>query len=406
MKLSSLQFTIRSFLERKHYFLIAYFIFFFGFFVMPSTHWHNNFFYGLILFPYLLTLQLKKIQTIWQSNIWVFSMLLAGYMCLTLLWAKNADFKDYIYYLRRVVYLFVFLSLTIELVLRYPKFIDYLFIFLCWVVSISAIISIFWFYSSHSFPQSRLMFLGDQVQNSVVGANVYGMVTLVCFFHVIKSKESYVWIYTVLSVVILFSVVLTQSRGPLGALLITFLIGAVLTRNKKILCTILCVILIGGVMFFTIDEIREMITRRGFSYRLEIWQQILLRIKEALFFGEGISTENIFIMADGSKWNHPHNVYLATALYGGLIGLFLFFILQAVALWEGLRCFLRKNDFTFVALLLFAFICITTTNYRVISHPDAIWIYFWLPLALLAGKRLSIVKPVKLSDDNADHRKR
>ncbi|MBW1957544.1 MAG: O-antigen ligase family protein, partial [Deltaproteobacteria bacterium] len=181
------------------------------------------------------------------------------------------------------------------------------------------------------------MFLGDQVRNSVVGANVCGMVTLVCFFHVIKSKESYVWIYTVLSVVILFSVVLTQSRGPLGALLITFLIGAVLTRNKKILCTILCVILIGGVMFFTIDEIREMITRRGFSYRLEIWQQILLRIKEALFFGEGISTENIFIMADGSKWNHPHNVYLATALYGGLIGLFLFFILQAVALWEGLR---------------------------------------------------------------------
>jgi len=100
------------------------------------------------------------------------------------------------------------------------------------------------------------MFLGDQVRNSVVGANVCGMVTLVCFFHVIKSKESYVWIYTVLSVVILFSVVLTQSRGPLGALLITFLIGAVLTRNKKILCTILCVILIGGVMFFTIDEVR------------------------------------------------------------------------------------------------------------------------------------------------------
>ncbi|MBW2090105.1 MAG: O-antigen ligase family protein [Deltaproteobacteria bacterium] len=222
------------------------------------------------------------------------------------------------------------------------------------------------------------MFLGDQVRNSVVGANVCGMVTLVCFFHVIKSKESYVWIYTVLSVVILFSVVLTQSRGPLGALLITFLIGAVLTRNKKILCTILCVILIGGVMFFTIDEIREMITRRGFSYRLEIWQQILLRIKEALFFGEGISTENIFIMADGSKWNHPHNVYLATALYGGLIGLFLLFILQAVALWEGFRCFLRKNDFTFVALFLFAFICITTANYRVISHPDAIWIYLFI----------------------------
>jgi O-antigen ligase len=402
MNLSTLQLSITSFLEKKHYFFIAYFIFFFGFFVIPSTHWHNNLFYGLILFPYLVTLRLKRIQIIWQSNIWKLSMIIASYMCMTLLWAENADFKDYVYYLRRIVYLFVFLSLTIELVLRHPKFIDYLFFFLCWVAAISAIVSILYFYSSHSFPKSRLMFLGDQVQNPVVGANVYGMVSLVCFFHVMKTKESYVWIYTVLSVVILFSAALTQSRGPLGALLITFLIAAVLTRNKKLLGTVFCVILIGGLMFLSIDEIREMITFRGFSYRLEIWQQTLSRIKEALFFGEGISTENTFIMADGSKWNHPHNVYLATTLYGGLMGLFLLLILQALVLWEGFLCFLRENDFTFVALFLFAIICITTSNYRVISHPDAIWIYFWLPLALLAGKSLSRDKTLKSFSKNVD----
>ncbi len=389
MKFSELQLTIRSFLEQRHYFFITYFLFSLGFFVFPSTHWHNNFFYGVILFPYLVTLKPKRIRRVFQSKIWTLSMFLALYMFLTLLWSEDVVLKDYVYYFRRIVYLFVFLTLTIDLVLRYPKFIDYLFTFLCWSAAISAVASVLCFYSSGSFPIARLQFIGDQVRNSVVGANVYGMVTLICFFHILKTKETYVWVYAVLSVVILFSVFLTQSRGPLGALFITFLIGAVLTRNKKLFYIVLCVTVIGGLMFLSLDEFRNMITYRGFSYRIEIWQQILSRIKEALVFGEGISTENTFIMADGTKWSHPHNVYLATTLYGGLIGLFLLFILQGMALWEGFQCFLRENDFTFVALFLFSFICIITTNYRVISHPDAIWVYFWLPLALFAAKRIS-----------------
>ncbi len=316
-------------------------------------------------------------------------MLIGGYMCLTLLWADNPVFKDYLYYTRRLVYLFVFLSLTIELVLRYPKFIDYLFVSLFWVAVITAIASILWFYSKHSFPKDRLRFIGDQVQNEVVGANVYGMVTLVCFFHILKIKESYVWIYAAFNLVILFSVFLTQSRGPVGALLITCLIGAALTRNTKLFGAVLGIILLGLIMFLSIEELREMITVRGFSYRLEVWQQILSRIKASPFFGEGIFTENTFIMTDGFKMYHPHNVYLATTLYGGLIGLFLLLILQIMAMWYSFKIFLRENNFTFVALFLFAFICMTTANYRIISHPDAIWIYFWLPLAILAGKRIS-----------------
>jgi O-antigen ligase len=389
MKFTELQLEVCSFLDEKHYFLITYFFFLFGFFVIPSTHWHNNIFYAFILFPYLLTLRLRRIQLICPSNIWVLSMVLACYMCFTLLWAEHVVFKDYIYYIRRVIYLFVFLSVTIELALRYPKFIDYLFVFLCWVAALTAIASILWFYSSNSFPLKRLQYLGDQVRNSIVGASAYGMVAIVCCFYFLKTKKSYAWIYTMLSVVILFSVTLTQSRGPLGALLVTFLMGAIITRNKKLLVMVLCVILFEGLMFFCIEEFKEIIIKRGLSYRYEIFQQILPRIKAALIFGEGISTDTTFIMADGSKWNHPHNVYVGTTLYGGLTGLFLFFILQVMALWEALLCFIRENDFTYMALLVFAFICIIVSDHRVISHPDALWIYLWLPLALVAAKRLS-----------------
>jgi len=405
MTFSELQLTTRLFLEKIRFFFIIYFFFLLGFFVFPSTHWHNNLFYGLVLFPYVVTLQSKSIKMICRSNLWVISIIFACYMCSTLLWADNAVFKDYVYYFRRIIYLFVFLSLTIDLVLRYPKFIDYLFVFLCWAAAITAIVSIFWFYSSFSFPLQRLRFLGDQVRNSIVGANVYGMVALVCYFQVLKTKKSFVWIYSGLLVVILLSVGLTQSRGPLGALLVTFLIGAILTKDKTLFATVLCVILCGGLLFFYNDGIKEMILHRGLSYRLEVWHQTLSRIKEVLLFGEGVSTNNTFIMADGIKLEHPHNVYLATTLYGGLMGLFLLLILQIMALWEGFLCFRRENDFTYVALLLFAFISITTMNYRVISHPDALWIYFWLPIALLAAKKLSINMAVKSFNHKADQAK-
>ncbi len=386
----------------KHYFLITYFFFLLGFFVVPSTKWHNNFFYGFILFPYLVTFQPKRIQLICRSNLWLLSLGLAIYMCLTLLWSENAIFKDYVYYFRRVVYLFVFLSLTIELALTYPKFIDYLFIFLCWTAAITAIISVFWFYSSIPFRLLRLNYLGDQVRNPVVGASVYGMVAIVCCFYFPRTKQSYTWIYLCLSVVIVLSTSLTQSRGPLGALLITFLIGAVLTKNKKLLTTVLLLIIAGGSMFFYIEEINEIIVRRGFSYRLEIWQQVLTIIQEAPFFGHGISIDYTFIMTDGLKCNHPHNVYLGTTLYGGLIGLLLLLILQGIALWEAFLCFLREKDFTYLALLLFAFICIIIMNDRVINHPDALWIYFWLPLALVSAKRLSGEKAVSSFYQNID----
>ncbi len=404
MKFSELQLTIRSFLEKKHYFFITYFFFLLGFFIFPIGRW-VNIFYGLIAFPYLVTLQLKRIQLICRSNIWILSMVLASYMCLTLLWADNAVFKDYVHYLHRFVYLFVFLSLTIELVLRYPKFIDYLFVSLCWVAAITAIISILRFYSSFSFHTHRLLFLGAKVHNPIKGASVYCMIALVSYFHFLKSKRSSAWIYAVLSVIVLFSAALTQSRGPLGALLVTFLIGAVSTRDKKLLATVLCVIIIGGLMFFYIEGFKEMITARGYSYRLEIWQQTIARIKEALLFGEGISTDTKFIMANGRKVNHSHSVYLATMLYGGLIGLFLLLTLQAIALWKSFLYFLKENDFTYVALLLFASICMIASRHKVISHPDVLWIYFWLPIALLAAKELSSDKAIKSFYRNEDQAK-
>jgi hypothetical protein len=99
-------------------------------------------------------------------------------------------------------------------------------------------------------------------------------------------------------VVLLFTAVLTRSRGPLIALLVTFLIGFVLTRNKKLLAGVLCTMLVGGLMLFYIEGLKQLfISPISIFYRLEAWKLTLERIKDALIFGEGISTEIILTVS-------------------------------------------------------------------------------------------------------------
>lgn len=401
-KFSSLRVNIRTFWEEKHLFLIGYFLFVVGFFAMSSSHWHNNFYYSCIFFPYLITVQKEKIRVFCRSRVWILSLVLIVYLCLTLLWADNAIFDDFFDYIRCSLYILGFLSLTIDLALRYPKFFDYFSIFLSWVAGISAIVFIFRFYSSFSFPIQRLKCVG-KLDTPIVIASVYGIVGLVCYFHVVQKRITHSLAYICLMAVILFSTFLTQSRGPLFALLITFLVGALMTRDKKLLAIVICAIVGGGVSFFYVQGINDMFARpQGFSIRLEIWQQTLARIKEAVLFGEGISSssENTFIISDGTQWSHPHSLYLATTLYGGSIGLLLLLVLQAMALWESFLHFLKENDFTYMAVLLFAFMCVIVDYHRIICRPRAIWLIWWLPLALVAAKEVLSKRRMKTVYDN------
>jgi O-antigen ligase len=216
------------------------------------------------------------------------------------------------------------------------------------------------------------------------------MVAIIGCFYVLKRREAHTGIYAGILSVILSSAVLTWSRGPLVALFGTLLIAGIIARDKRVVGIASFVAIIGGLMCFDVEGVKEMIFRAESGlYRVERWEQTLLRVREAPFFGEGISADRRITVSSGSTWNHSHNVYLATTLYGGLTGLILFLALLVVGLWRSIVCFRREEEFTYVGLLLFAFICMIFGNYRVISHPDAIWIYFWLPLAILAAKETS-----------------
>ncbi|MBS3757571.1 MAG: O-antigen ligase family protein [Desulfobacterales bacterium] len=375
-----------DFFERKHIYIILYGFFILCFFVWPSVHWHNNYFYVIVIPAYLISLHKSKLQVFFHSKLWLISMVLMCYLALTVLWVKNPEDPRILYYLRRPLYLFVFLSMTMELVLTYPKFIEHLFASLAWVGVVTAIISIFCFYSSAPFPETRLEYFSDQLHGEIEGGIVYGMIVLIIYFNILKrEKGPGRWLYRVFMAILVGSVLLSQSRGAIGALLATFFVGGLITRDKKLLLALVCLMVATAVLFFNMEAFQNAVTERGLSYRLELGQKTLARAEGDLFFGKGISTNNDFLMADGTLFPHTHNSYLGMILYGGLTGFFILVGLIAVAFWQALRHYFRSQNITYFLLIFFAAISIITGQDKILTHPNSMWIFFWLPLGLLAG---------------------
>ena len=376
-----------NYLEEKNIYSVLYFIFLLIFFVSPSLRAHCNFFYAIIIPIYLISLKKCKLRVLLGSRIWLFTMVLLVYLMLTMLWQKNTGSKDPVYFIRKGVYLFVFFSLTMEIVLRDQRFMGKLFSFLAWIGAITAIASTVWFYTFVAVPPARLEYIADQLRNSVQGGIVYGMIVLIIYFYIIK-KEVYRprrLFYGLLGIIISVSVLLTQSRGPVGNLLIAFLIGGLLTRDKKLLIALVLVIVLGAVLFLRVEPIQKAVTKRGLSYRLELTQKTIAMTKDDLLFGKGLTTDQRIKADDGTLLYHPHNIYLGMILYGGLTGLLIFLLLLAAAFRESLLIFFQDKDITLFMLVLFAALNIITSMDKIITHPGPFWIYFWLPLALVAG---------------------
>jgi O-antigen ligase len=274
-----------------------------------------------------------------------------------------------------------------ELSLTGPRFVEKLFFFLAWIGTATAVASILYFYHTAPFPTARLEYIADQLHNAVFGAIIYGMIVLIIYFYIMKKTPGRKrrWLYGMMAAIVAGSVVLTQSRGPLGILLITFIVGGVLTRDFKLLIVLACIIILGATLFIKNDSIQKAVTQRGLSYRIELAEKTVNMIKGDVFFGKGITTDQQIRANDGFLLYHPHNVYLGMVLYGGLAALFIFLLLLAMAFRESLRHYLLTGDIILLALLLFGAGNILIDQDKVITHPGPFWFFFWLPLALTAG---------------------
>ena len=100
--------------------------------------------------------------------------------------------------------------------------------------------------------------------------------------------------------------------------------------------------------------------------------------------------------AYGKLFDHAHNGYLATLRDGGLIGLALLAVLLGVALHWAWQLYRHRGERIYLALLLYGMTSLAMDYDRLLREPREVWLFFWLPLALIMAAHPVRHEPVSV----------
>jgi O-antigen ligase len=195
-------------------------------------------------------------------------------------------------------------------------------------------------------------------------------------------------------------VLLAQSPGPILALVVTliawqlgiwFFHGEYKSHHRNMLLILLVLLSAASVLFMMAHpEFFKRSTQRmrGFWARLELWNEILIQVKNAPLFGHGLPADVKATVLGSIVLKHPHNVYLATMFYGGLVGFLLMIGMMFSTFWQGFKRIRKPGVLVYLCMVLFGSLCMVTDGNMLIHHPKPFWLFFWFPVALLIASEL------------------
>ncbi|GAB4349079.1 MAG: hypothetical protein Kow0073_02450 [Immundisolibacter sp.] len=360
-----------------------------AFFLMPSGKALNNSYYVLVLAPALLRLRGRDWRWLAGQPLWLAAVGLLGYLTVSGLWSEGMSAGDWWHEAKALPYLLVYVAVVACVVARRPD---------CWerllrVVTLAALagtlVSVMLFYQRHPWT-ARLSYYGP-VYNPNEAAMMVGVCLLLVVFHILPAQRRW-QPWALVALVLLAGMLLCGSRMPLAAVLASAAVGLVLQRRWRWLAcgaVVLTAVVAGlAASGHGIDRMLQ----RGDSYRLAVWQRVAERIAQRPWIGEGVLTDD-GVDVPARPWQkgdklihieHPHNIFLATALYGGLPALALLLGVLLLAAQAALRLACAGRP-AWLLVLLFSVLCMLTDGARLLNSPQGIWFYFWLPVAALLG---------------------
>jgi len=223
----------------------------------------------------------------------------------------------------------------------------------------------------------RLAGFGETRQ-AILGASVIAVAVMFALARVLANgPKNWRLGYLAAAVVMILFVALTQSRGPLAGLAAGVL---VLVLCSKLRLRILPPLLALPALLLWLDrglrwKLTGVLTQRGVSYRLEIWQASFARIAEHPWIGHGMGAHLGY-----QNFTFPHDLYLSLLFYSGIVGLLLFGATVFRLLGGVLQ---RPGQERSLLIALWANMLVSgLTDYgQIIKGPSPLWYIVWLPIA-------------------------
>lgn len=361
-----------------------------GFFLFPSSKSHNSVYYALVLAPALVLLRGADWRWLASSTLWRATAALLVYLTLSGLWSNPLRLGDWLLKAKALPYVLVYVAVVACVRARRPQHWEQILRVVVLAATCGTLVSVALFYGYGKMPSgARLEYYGA-IYHPIEAASAVGSCLLLVLLHLLPTAHGWArrgfWLACAL--VLLGGIVLTGSRTPLAAVILCSVLGLALRQQWRLLgaSALGAVLVLGGLAAST--DLPEQARARGDSYRFAIWQHVAARVAQNPWFGEGILTDDSMQLAvpGGAAMtiDHPHNVYLATALYGGVPALLLLLALVGLALRQGWQLAARGEP-VWLVMLGFALLCMLTDGAQLLRSPRAIWFYFWLPVGVLIG---------------------
>lgn len=376
--------------SRKAYaFVFPLFLFFSAIFCM-STRTNNLFHISFALFIFSLFYKENFFQFVEKTKkkrlTFILVALMGLYYAATNIWGNTLYNLGSV--LTHTLYIVVYL-LILTTLLEEPKTRH---IALASIVAGVTVLSVYTLATDYSLVASlRQVSLSNPGPQNVIDLAGYCGVGILLACMLLKEKGQQ--FYYIPIIIMLIMMIITQSRGPILALLIAFIFTlhrSVLTRRNIIICLVIALILAAvvvltpaGVMLMERFEILG--SQSGL--RLSIWHHTLEELSGHPWLGRGFDYQLDFTNYSGEHITTTHSIYLGALLKGGIVGFTLLMAVICSGLWRALKKF-RENNRYDVALFIYALIFMSSQGMFIINNPRESWVLFWLPLGLVISRSL------------------
>ncbi len=363
---------------RERGLLYVYGLFMLGYFLLPMASGHRRLYY-LCVVPVLVFLWRDSLALARRNSLLLWILAYTAWMSLSLLWTADFELAAAGWQLWVNASLISFVLATGLMWRFYAPQLPGLTTRLLFVAAAAATVSMVAFYLQHPFPDARLKPLGVMHHQNKGGA-AYGLLLIVTarLWQTEppgRRRQALVLVAILLSALVL----LTQSRTALIACCVA--LAAVFGKRA------LPALAAGVAASFTLVASNpETWWHRvqNFSFRPGIWKQVITDMDGAWLLGHGYLL-NPEVFAYQRRFDHAHNGYLASLRDGGIPALLLLAGIVLTALAWSWRIFRNSGERLYIALLLYSMTAIFMDFDRLLVHPKELWLFFWLPLALIAA---------------------
>lgn len=239
-------------------------------------------------------------------------------------------------------------------------------------------------------------------RHAILGAIIIGLIVIMAIDRALVRNDRGFWIAALVGLVF---IALTGSRGPEIAVssAIIVLLG---WSRPRLLGLLVLVVMLAVSLFAFLDwsllyHLIEEQLARGDSHRFIIWRLSWHDIMQHPWLGHGPEYR-----LDRPGEAFPHNLFLSTWLYTGLVGLGLLAAYLLRVLQGALASPNRAERAFNIAILVLLLLSAMTDYSQIIKGPGPMWYMFWLPTLLVAcrvlrkNKMLSVQQPSLLEPIN------